>query len=71
MIFPKPLMSVRELVNFGFSENYLLNIYRVKGYPIAFKEGGNTGAIKFVTRELDKYIANEDRKRKERTGLGD
>jgi hypothetical protein len=57
MIYPKEVMTIKELVNMGFSRKELLQIYRQRGQSIAWKSGtgGETSTIYFSTQDLEKY----------------
>lgn len=57
MEFPKPIMTINELVLMGFSEKMLRRMYQVKGYPYAFKEiPSKTAPIKIDTTMLERYL---------------
>lgn len=57
MKYPKPIMTINELVAMGYSKHLLRNLYAEYGYPLAFKEiPSKTALIKFDTEELDKTI---------------
>lgn len=58
MEFPKAVMTISELVDFGFSTIELRRIYDEVGYPVAFKTHPSmrNSTIKFDTVALDKYI---------------
>lgn len=57
MRFCKPMMTISELTEMGFSEKQLRKIAQVQGFPVAIREGiGKTAAIKFDTEELYAYL---------------
>ena len=39
MKYPKSVMSLRELMDMGFPENWLMRLYRVKNNGLAWKAG--------------------------------
>lgn len=57
MKYPKQVMKINELVEMGYSRDYLLGIYRNRHQNIAWKsgKGGKTSTIFFDTEELEKY----------------
>lgn len=57
MEFPKPLMTIKELGELGFSEKLMREIALKQGYPLAIREkASRTSAIKIDTAELTKYL---------------
>ena len=57
MSYPKPIMTIRELVELGYSEKALRDIFYSVGYPVAFKEvNTKTSPIKFNTEQLEKHL---------------
>lgn len=64
MKFPKPIMSITELTEMGFSRDVLQKMFYKYGYPLAFKETGTrTCPIKFDTALLDKQIMKLNERR--------
>jgi len=64
MKFPKPVMSINELTEMGFSRDALNNMYLKFGFPLAFKETGTrTCPIKFDTELLNKQIGKINERR--------
>lgn len=61
MTYPKPLMSITELVEMGYSRDTLNDYSRVKDAPIIWTRGG--GKILFQTEYLDDFIATVERRR--------
>lgn len=61
--FPKPIMTLKELEDLGYSVPVLRKMYHDVGYPLAFKEGGLTSTIKFNTDELDKHLRRLNERR--------
>jgi hypothetical protein len=57
MDYPKEVMTLKELVNMGFSKKELYNIAHMRRQTIAWKsgKGGKTSNIYFSTQELEKY----------------
>lgn len=65
MNYPKPIMTIGELTEMGFSEKMLRKVFTSKGYPYAFKETGTrTCPIKFNTELLDKYLSQINERRR-------
>ena len=52
--YPKPYMSISEIVSFGLSRDYLKQLSRADGAPIIKTMGG--GKIYFKTAELDSFM---------------
>lgn len=61
MTYPKPIMSISELMQMGFRRKDLERIYRLRNQKIAWKSGtgGRTSTILFSTEELEKYRASK------------
>jgi len=57
MTYPKPIMTISELVKMGYGEEWLRSIYRSRHQNIAWKEHPekSNSPIKFDTEELEKY----------------
>lgn len=57
MKYPKQVMTIKELKDMGFPEEWLRNIYRSRHQIIAWKmdESKLTSTILFDTEELEKY----------------
>lgn len=60
--YPKPIMTIKQLVNMGFPDEWLRNIYRSRSinrdHSIAWKMGGEDkpkSTILFDTEALEKY----------------
>ncbi len=62
LYYPKPLMSISELVKMGFSRDTLKEYSRVKDAPITWSVGG--GKIFFVTSELNEFIRKVEKRKK-------
>ena len=58
MVYPKAIMTIKELETLGFKSKELYAIYRNRRQKVAWKTGtnGKTSTIKFDTAELDKYL---------------
>ena len=64
MPYSKPIMTITELVQMGFSGYELRKIYHKVGFPVAFREGnGRTSPIKFNTELLDKHFKKINERR--------
>lgn len=64
MSYPKPIMTISELTELGYSSKVLRQIFVSVGYPVAFKEkNSKTAAIKFNVAELDKYLKKINERR--------
>lgn len=55
MIYPKQLMSIKELKTMGFSEYQLRQFAHDPQAPVV--RAGKRGQIKFDTTKLDDYLA--------------
>lgn len=57
MEYPKPIMTKRELMELGYKEEWLMEIYRSRRQDIAWKIHPNkrNSPILFDTSELEKY----------------
>lgn len=55
MIYPKQLMSIKELKTMGFSEYQLRQFSHDPQAPVV--RAGKRGQIKFDTTKLDDYLA--------------
>lgn len=57
MQYPKPVMKISELKAMGFTEEYLMYVYRNNRNAIAWKMNPTkvNSAILFDTEELEKY----------------
>jgi hypothetical protein len=62
MEFPKPLMSIAQLSELGFSKSMLKEYARAKDSPIIKTAGG--GKIFFITDKLIEYIEKKQKDRK-------
>lgn len=55
MVYPKPYMSITELINVtGLSRDYLKRVSGIHDAPVIRTNGG--GKIFFRTDELDRYL---------------
>ena len=63
MIYPKPIMRIKELKAMGLPEETLMRIYRTRGQKAAWKisPGKSNSPIVFDTRELDRILSREMR----------
>lgn len=53
--YPKPIMSMSELKAMGFSEEYLLRVFRTRNQKVAWKASNKINSrILFDTEELEK-----------------
>ncbi len=63
MTFPKALMTIKELIPMGFSDDQLRRIARESkeaGYAVVIRETcSKTAPLKFDTEELAKYIKRQ------------
>ena len=60
MKYPKEIMTIKELVNMGWSESELLAIYRRRNNGIAWKNGNyKNSTIMFSTQDLERYRKNK------------
>lgn len=62
MIYPKAIMTIKELMELGFPEEYLRSIYRSRSinrnYSVAWKMGGEDkphSTILFDTEALERF----------------
>ncbi len=57
MEYKKQIMTIKELIEMGWSKKELLEIYRSRHQTIAWKggKGGKTSTIYFSTGDLEKY----------------
>lgn len=57
MKYPKPVMRKSELIKMGFTEAYLMRIFRTKGQDIACKQNpaSRNSPIIFDTEGLEKW----------------
>ena len=57
MKYPKQIMTIKELLPYGWKRRELMDIYRSRNQKVAWKcgRGGRTSTIKFDTEELEKY----------------
>lgn len=56
MKYPKPFMTINELVDLGLSRHILRDLALAEGYPLVIRESGTRSCtIKFDTDELQKY----------------
>lgn len=54
-VYPKPIMKMSELKIMGFSEEYLLRVFRSRNQKVAWKGSTKTNSpIFFDTEELEK-----------------
>lgn len=63
MIYPKPVMRIKELKAMGIPETTLMRIYRTRGQKAAWKisPGKSNSPIVFDTNELDRILGREMR----------
>ena len=55
MTYPKPIMKMAELKAMGFTEDYLMRVYRTRGQKAAWKASNKINSpILFDTEELEK-----------------
>lgn len=60
MKYPKEVMTMKELIEMGFSEKELFEIYRKRNNGIAWKSGKSENSkILFSTQDLEKYRVNK------------
>lgn len=61
MEYPKQIMTIKELLPYGWKRDELLAIYRRRNQKVAWKcgKGGRTSTIKFDTTELEKFRRNQ------------
>lgn len=53
--YPKPIMKMSELRQMGFSEEYLLRVFRTYNQKVAWKASNKVNSvILFDTEELEK-----------------
>ena len=54
-VYPKPIMKMSELKEMGFSEDYLLRVFRTRNQKVAWKASNKINSpILFDTEELEK-----------------
>lgn len=63
MQYPKPVMKISELKAMGFTEEYLMYVYRNNRNAIAWKMNPTkvNSTILFDTEELEKYRKSQAR----------
>lgn len=61
MVYPKPIMRLKQLKEMGIPESVLLRIYRTRGQKVAKKisPGKRNSPLIFDTAELDKALREE------------
>lgn len=69
MKYEKPLMSVTELTQYGYSRDYLNQLANAQGAPVVWTPGG--GKVLFDTEKLEEFmkVVNQrvmDRKKEKR-----
>ena len=61
MVYPKPVMRIKELTEMGLPEEMLLRFYRMRGQRMAWKitPAKRNSPIVFDTEALDQQIKKE------------
>ena len=61
MVYPKPIMRLKQLKEMGIPEAALMRIYRTRGQKVAKKisPGKRNSPLIFDTAELDKALREE------------
>ena len=55
MTYPKPIMKMAELKAMGFTEDYIMRVYHMRGQKVAWKASNKVNSpILFDTEELEK-----------------
>lgn len=56
MNYPKKVMSLKELIEMGFRESELMEVYRMRNNGIAWKSGSAINSpIMFSTEDFERY----------------
>ena len=61
MEYEKKIMTISELIPYGFTKKELYGIARKRNNGVAYKvgKGGTTSTYKFDTDKLDKYLKSK------------
>lgn len=60
MTYPKPIMSKQELMKMGFTDRWLMMLYRTRNTGLAWKAGrAKNSRIYFDTEKLEKLRVQE------------